>query len=69
MAKAKASKTFYVTVTAEISCIVEVEATDWKAAAAKALEMAQDEVEITWGTSCDSPEIDWNRITEDRVEE
>lgn len=69
MAKAKTTKTFYVTVTAEISCIVEVTATDWRAAASKALETAQNEVEITWGGECDSPEIDWNQITEDRVEE
>lgn len=69
MAKSKTSKTFYVTVTAEIRCMVEVTATDWKSAANKALVTAQEEVEVTFGSSCDSPDIDWNKITEDMVEE
>jgi hypothetical protein len=69
MAKSKTSKTFYVTVTAEISCIVEVTATDWKSAANKALAIAQEEVDVIFGSSCDSPDTDWNKITEDMVEE
>lgn len=51
--------------TAELSMCVEVHAKDWKSAATKALEIAQDSVEII---SSNDVNIDWQRITEDMVD-
>ena len=51
---------------AELTMTVEVvPAKDWKTAATKALEIAQDNVEIV---SSDDVNVDWQRITEDMVD-
>ena len=50
---------------AELTMTVEVHAKDWKTAATKALEIAQDNVEIV---SSDDVNVDWQRITEDMVD-
>ena len=51
---------------AELTMTVEVHAhaKDWKTVATKALEIAQDNVEIV---SSDDVNVDWQRVTEDMV--
>lgn len=51
--------------TAEFSMTVEVKDKNWKSAGSKALEIAQDDLEII---SSDGVAIDWKPITEDMVE-
>jgi hypothetical protein len=62
-------KTYYVTVRAEISCTVTVTAKNAKAAATQAQKIAEEETEITWGTSCESPDTYWFPVQADQIEE
>ena len=61
-------KSYTVTVTAEISLQIEVDAGNRKSAANLALKKARESVEIVFDQCCISPDEDWRCPQDDQVE-
>ncbi len=62
-------KTYTVTVCIEVSAQFEVTATSVKNAKAKARELAENSIEVIFDGNCLNPDVDYQRITDDMVEE
>lgn len=69
MKNKKTSKTYYVTVSIEVSAQFEVQANDIKSAKALARAMAESAIEVNFDGDCLSPDVDYLPIHDDAVEE